>query len=70
MSAKIIQLDPHANMSVDDCINYLHRNKDEYKDILAIGYDENGELIVRSSHMSRAEAAFMLLLALDYTKEN
>ena len=29
-------------------------------DVLLVGYDDEGDLFVRSSHMSRAEALFLL----------
>lgn len=29
-------------------------------DVLIVGYDADGDLFVRSSHMSRAEAVFLL----------
>ena len=69
MSAQIIQLDPHENMSVNDCINYVSRNRDDYRDILVLGYDSDGDLVVRSSHMNLAEACFMFMKAIDYVKE-
>ena len=33
---------------------------EEIEDVLVVAYDKNGGLILLSSHMSRAEAAFML----------
>ena len=68
MSAQIIQLDPHDKMSVDDCVSYISRNKEDYSDILVVGYDMDGDLVIRSSHMSVADACFMLMKAIDYTK--
>jgi len=39
----------------------------ELSDVVVVGY-EHGELVVRSSHMSRAEAAFLLMQALDHAR--
>jgi len=33
--------------------------KDNLQDVLVLGYDADGDLIVRSSRMTRAEAVFM-----------
>jgi hypothetical protein len=41
----------------------------EPTDTLVLGYDEDGELIVRSSRMSRAEALFMLEKARDWVMD-
>lgn len=34
--------------------------RDNVQDVLIVGYDEAGQLIVRSSRMSRADAVFLL----------
>lgn len=64
----VIQLNPHENMTVEQCASYVHRNHTEYQDLIAVGYDEEGKVLIRSSHMSRAEATFLLLAALDHAR--
>lgn len=64
----IHQLNPHTNMTTDECLAYCHRSSDQYQDVIVIGYDKDGDVIVRSSHMSRAEAVFMLLAAIDHAR--
>jgi hypothetical protein len=64
----IIQLNPHENMTVEQCAGYVHRNASEFQDLIAVGYDSDGSLLIRSSQMSRAEAVFMLREALDWAR--
>lgn len=68
MMGEVLQLNPHVNMSVEDCLQFCARNSSDYEDVLVVGYDADGDLIIRSSHMTRAEAAFMLMKALDHAK--
>ena len=49
------------DMALDDAKNY------DLSDVMVIGY-QDGELVVRSSEMSRAEAVFMLLAAIDHAR--
>ena len=49
------------DMALADALNY------EFSDVMVIGY-QDGDLIVRSSKMSRAEAVFMLLQAVDHAR--
>ena len=65
---EVLQLSPHVNMTVEDCLSYCSRNADEYQDVIVIGYDQEGAVIIRSSHMTRAEASFLLMKALDNAK--
>jgi plasmid maintenance system antidote protein VapI len=40
----------------------------ELDDVMVVGYDMDGDLIVRSSHMTRANAVYMLLAAIDHAR--
>lgn len=66
--ADIVLLNPHERMTAQECLEYCARDHAEYQDCIVVGYDQNGELIIRSSHMTRAEATFMLLKAIDHAK--
>lgn len=50
----------HERMSVDECLEFCRRNAAEYQDVIVIGYNHDNDLVVRSSHMSRECANFML----------
>ena len=63
--ADLVQLRPHERMSADECLALCARESADYKDVIVIGYDSDGELMIRSSNISCAEAAFMLMAALD-----
>jgi plasmid maintenance system antidote protein VapI len=39
----------------------------DLSDVLVVGYQDE-DLVVRSSHMTRAEAVFMLLAAIDHAR--
>ena len=67
-SAAVYQLDPHGNMSPTECLEYCARQAAEYQDVIVAGYDERGELVVRSSGMSRKDALWLLMAAADYAR--
>ena len=48
-------------MALADATNF------DLSDVMVIGM-QDGELIVRSSHMTRAEAVYMLLEAIDHAR--
>lgn len=67
--ASLIQLNPHENMTVKQALGYAERNADEYQDVLIVGYDQDGALLIRSSVISRNDALFLLLEAIDYVRK-
>lgn len=50
----------HTNMTVQECLEYCSRRHADYSDVLVIGYDADGCLMVRSSAMSRRDANWMI----------
>lgn len=66
--ADVVQLDPHVNMTVEECISYCQREQEEYQDVIMVAYDADGELIVRSSKMSREGALWLLMEAVDHAR--
>lgn len=66
--AEIIALGPHERMTAEECLEFCARTKSEFQDVIVVGYDAEGKVMIRSSHMSRADAAFMLLAALDHAR--
>lgn len=48
----------HAHMKVDEAFSVAMRNN--LTDVIIIGYGDDGDLVINSSHMTRAEALFML----------
>lgn len=68
--ADIIQLDPHENMTPEECLAHCALDAESFRDVLIIGFDTDGELMVRSSHMSPRDAVWLLLAAVDYARDN
>jgi hypothetical protein len=69
-SGELVQLNPHTNMSAEECLAYCARNASDYSDVIVVGYDaEDGSVVLRSSHITRAEAAFMLMEAIDRVRD-
>lgn len=66
--AEVVHLGAHDRMTVADCVGVVSREAPAWKDILVLGYDEDGELVVRSSHLERKEAVWLLLEALDWAR--
>lgn len=69
MSGKLTSLPPHERMSVADCLAMAGRDAPKYSDVMVIGYDRNGALVITSSQMSRKDAVWMLLEALDFARD-
>ena len=65
----LIQLPAHSNMTVEECLKHAARSHDHFQDCIIVGYDQEGQLVIQSSKISRQEAAFLLLLALDHAKK-
>ena len=64
--AAVVELGPHPNMTVEQCLAYALRNHADLSDVIVVGYDaEDGGVVLRSSHIDRANAAFLLHAALD-----
>lgn len=66
--AEIFQLSPHERMTVEQCLEFAARNHSDLQDVIVVGYDEDGDVCIRSSHMTRAEATFLLMAALDHAR--
>jgi hypothetical protein len=65
MTAKLVQLDPHTKMTVQEVLELQARNHAELTDVILVGYDTDGELFVRSSRIDRAQALWILMAAID-----
>ena len=66
--SEVIQLNPHERMTVEQCVGYLQRNYGNLQDLIAGGVNADGQIVINSSAMSRAEAVFILLQALDHAR--
>lgn len=58
LTAKVIELGAHSNMSVKDALNFALR--EDLADVVIVGYDQEGKIVIRSSHMDRANAFYLL----------
>lgn len=66
--ADLVMLNPHDRMTPEECLSHCAMDHSNFQDVMVIGYDRDGELVVRSSAMSRKDAAWMLLAALDHAR--
>lgn len=64
----LLALPPHQRMTVEQCLTYCHLTHAEFDAVLVVGVGHDGQIAIRSSAMPRAEAAFLLLKALDHAK--
>jgi hypothetical protein len=62
---KVIDLPASTNYSPEQALNSAL--KADLTDVMVIGYDQDGDLFVRSSRMTRAEGLFMVKRAEDWT---
>lgn len=51
---------PHTKMTVQECLEYCARTHEEFDAVIVIGYDRDGDLMVRSSGMTRRDANWMI----------
>lgn len=68
MAGNVFQLDAHDRMTVDECAALASREAEGMRDLMVIGFDHDGRLVVRSSAMDRKDAVWLLLAALDYAR--
>jgi len=66
--SNLIQLSPHTNMTAEECLSICLRGVEDLEDVIVVGYNTEGDLVVRSSVMTRAEATFMLMKAVDHAR--
>ena len=64
-TAALVELGPHNNMTVEQCLEYCRREQGKYEDVLVLAYDEDEKLVIRSSHMLRKDVLWMLMEAVD-----
>ncbi len=64
----LVQIGPHDRMTPTECLAHCALDSQNYQDVIVIGYDKDGALVVRSSSMSRKEAAWLVLDALDHAR--
>jgi hypothetical protein len=57
---KVLVMPASAHLKPDQAIDSLQHRKGDLTDILVLAYDTDGELFVRSSFLTRAEALFLL----------
>ena len=70
MTDKIVSLPAHANMTVEQCLQLSTRESGAggWRDVMVLAYDAEDKLVVRSSHMSRKDALWMLMAAADHAR--
>jgi hypothetical protein len=56
-------------MTVEECLEYCRLEQGGYQDVMVLSYNQDDELVVRSSRMSRKDALWLLMAAVDYTRE-
>jgi hypothetical protein len=62
---KVIELPASTNYTAEQALNSAL--KADLTDVMVIGYDEDGDLFVRSSRMTRAEGLFMVEKAKEWS---
>lgn len=62
---KVIHMQPSTNYTPDQALNQAL--KYDLTDVLVVGYDVEGDLVVLSSKMTRAEGLFMVKKAEEWT---
>lgn len=66
MTAKVIELGAHENMTVTECLDLCRREAGGYQDVMVLAYGPDGDLVVRSSAMDRKDALWMLTAAVQH----
>lgn len=63
---KPVELGLHGNMTVDEAIDYISRNREFYNEIIITGYTKEDDHFLVSSGMTNKDA----LWTLEYCKQN
>lgn len=64
---KVLVLPPSKDYTPQQALlSALHMN--DLSDVLIIGYHDDGTLFVRSSKMTRAEAVYLSMIAIDWAR--
>lgn len=66
--ADVILLGPHERMTVEECLSHCAMDHAAFRDVIVVGYGAAGDVVIRSSGMTRAEAVFLLLKAIDHAR--
>lgn len=69
MTAQVYQLDPHDRMTPDECLSLCGRELTDLQEVIVVGIDADGDLVVRASGMARKDAVWLLLMALDHARD-
>lgn len=70
--AEVVYLGASTHHTVDQALSSaLHFERDGvgYEDVMIVGYDKDGELSVRSSHISREWALWLAHELMDYIRK-
>lgn len=60
MTDSVRLLPAQTGMTVEQCLSYCSLEQKTYTDVMILAYDVNGELITRSSNITRADALWLL----------
>lgn len=64
----LVNLPPHERMTPTECLSLCARDAANYQEVIVIGSDQDGELLVRSSAMSRKDAVWLLMAGIDHAR--
>lgn len=67
MAENVHKLPASAHLSVQQALDLAQRDFSDARDVLMLFWDANGELCIRSSHMNRMEALWLLEKAKAHT---
>lgn len=59
MSDNVHLLGPHANMTVEQALSYVLKEKNELTEVLIIASTKEEEVVIRSSNMKRRDALWL-----------
>lgn len=63
----VVELGPHDRMTTDEALEYAKRRG--LKELIVVGYDQDGDFVVVSSHLSRSDALWLAVHLVDHTKD-
>lgn len=61
----VISLPARDNMTVEECLSLTLREHGDYESVLVIAGARSGDLVIRSSGMSRKDALWMTVCAIE-----
>lgn len=61
----VVDLPARTNMTVEECLALVSREQGDYESVVVVAGSKAGDVIIRSSNVSRKDALWLAMVAVD-----